>query len=323
MIAVLTDPAVGGTFVTWSLHYLAGHQEHFVAKTQSWQAVPDFPLTDKNSHNFTANHPLTAQEFDTVFNQLINQATDQFHSIYLHNFIHTSQSLDENLVSKIKKIQQHNNKIVMISGPKHMSLYHAAYQSRSGSATLWQDTSRTSVDNDEIFQDFLQHFFADSLETWKNLQLHNIWDQREFIALNFDFDQAQTIAPNLDPACQHYSINTLELWNTFDHGIKKLFEYLELDISVSRWTNWTHVYQQWRCMHFQRMQFAWYFDAIVDGIITGQALNLSRFDLDLVQEAAIQNRLIRKHNLNLKTWQLERFSNTQQLHNLLETNIHN
>ena len=51
-------------------------------------------------------------------------------------------------------------------------------------------------------------------------------------------------------------------------------------------------------------------------------MDLTRFDLDVIQEAFIQRELIYKHNLNLKTFQLEKFINTQQLHNLLEPNIH-
>ena len=41
-----------------------------------------------------------------------------------------------------------------------------------------------------------------------------------------------------------------------------------------------------------------------------------------LEQAFTQHKLICKHNLNLKTQQLETFTNTQQLHNLLEPNIH-
>ena len=70
------------------------------------------------------------------------------------------------------------------------------------------------------------------------------------------------------------------------------------------------------------MLFVAYFDKIINYIIEGYELNLDKFNLDLVQEAAIQHELIYKHNLNLKTWQLTKFTNTRQLHNLLEPNIH-
>ena len=45
--------------------------------------------------------------------------------------------------------------------------------------------------------------------------------------------------------------------------------------------------------------------------------------MDLWQEAIVQHILIYKYNLNLKNWQLKKFpDNTQDLHKLLETNIH-
>ena len=66
----------------------------------------------------------------------------------------------------------------------------------------------------------------------------------------------------------------------------------------------------------------WYVDEIVDDILYNRPRNLIDFDLDLLQEAIIQQKLIKTYNLNLKNWQLECFTNTQQLHSLLEPNIH-
>ena len=51
-------------------------------------------------------------------------------------------------------------------------------------------------------------------------------------------------------------------------------------------------------------------------------MDLEKFNLDLMQEAAIQRELIYNYSLNLKTWQLEKFTNTKQLHGLLEPNLH-
>jgi hypothetical protein len=51
-------------------------------------------------------------------------------------------------------------------------------------------------------------------------------------------------------------------------------------------------------------------------------MDLTRFNLDLMQEACIQHHLIYNYNLNFKTWQLEKFSDTKQLHSLLELNTH-
>jgi hypothetical protein len=70
------------------------------------------------------------------------------------------------------------------------------------------------------------------------------------------------------------------------------------------------------------VRFVWYFEIILDNIIKGVNFDLQRFHLDISQEAAIQQALICRHNLNLKTWELIKFENTRQLHMLLEANIH-
>ena len=45
--------------------------------------------------------------------------------------------------------------------------------------------------------------------------------------------------------------------------------------------------------------------------------------MNFYKEVMIQQALIRRHSLNLKTWQLETFpANTQELYKLLEPSLH-
>jgi hypothetical protein len=85
---------------------------------------------------------------------------------------------------------------------------------------------------------------------------------------------------------------------------------------------WIKIYADWKKFHYQRLMFCWYFDQIVNYIINGYYMDLSRFNLDIMQEACIQHHLIYQHDLNLKTFNLKKFYNTQQLHQLLEKNPH-
>jgi hypothetical protein len=114
----------------------------------------------------------------------------------------------------------------------------------------------------------------------------------------------------------------MELWNTFDLTVDRLFEYLDVKINLENFKRWIDVYNQWKKLHKDRLFFSWYFDIIIQYIIDGYNFDLRRFNLDLYQEAAIQHALIYKHGLNLKTWQLEKFTSTQQLHALLEPSTH-
>jgi hypothetical protein len=89
-----------------------------------------------------------------------------------------------------------------------------------------------------------------------------------------------------------------------------------------RYQKWLPIYNIWKRNHTTGLRFSWYFESIINNILQGIDFDLVRFDLDIQQEAAIQHVLIYKHNLNLKTWQLTKFTNTKQLHQLLEPNTH-
>jgi hypothetical protein len=68
------------------------------------------------------------------------------------------------------------------------------------------------------------------------------------------------------------------------------------------------------------LQFEYNYKHIVESIVNNWSYPI---DLTFDQEIVIQHCLIYHYGLNLKTWQLEKFpNNTQDLHKLLEPNIH-
>ena len=85
LIAILTDPGKGGTFLTWSLHYLAGHTHYFNAELNSWLDLPENPLTNRNAHNFKANQIGTYSHVISTLTNLSNCKAFDFHTVYLHN----------------------------------------------------------------------------------------------------------------------------------------------------------------------------------------------------------------------------------------------
>jgi hypothetical protein len=112
------------------------------------------------------------------------------------------------------------------------------------------------------------------------------------------------------------------LFNRFEFTAKNLFNFLNLTIDDRRWDDWVKVYQNWKIIHSDQLQFMLYFDQIVQAIVNNYYIDLTRFNLDIVQEAALQRELLYKHNLTLKIVGLKKFIDTQQLHNLLEENIY-
>ena len=320
IFTILTDSGVGGTFITWSLHYLAGHTEYFNHKTNSWCELISTPLTNINAHNFKPNQPTSYNEFNDCLVKLINCKSNNFHTMYFHNFREAEVNIFTDTQAAVDKVIPVATKLIVLTNQPKNSLYHKSLRSRILTYKL-NNLTEINLSNEEQLDDYINHFFKESFIKWKELQLTNTWDKREFIALNFR-KNAISIAPCIDLSVDHFDIDCLELFNTADAMISSLFDYLEIKLDTDRFFKWNQIYQSWRELHYNRLNFVWHFDKIIEYILKGYYLDLGRFDLDIVQEAFIQHELIYKHNLGLKTWQLEKFQNTQQLHALLEPNTH-
>ena len=314
MYAIITDQSVGGTFLTWSLHYLSGHKEYYCVRENQWLDLTSTPLTDTNAHNFLPNQPTSIPQFNTVLSKLDSVRTDKFHTIYFHNF--REDQADYKQI--YQQVEQYAKKTIYLTLDNIHALYQCKYQGRV--LTHKRNLNELHKNFDEQHEEFVHTFFNDSYKKWAELGLLNsVWDKREFIALNFrPFSNIKIEVPKFDT----YTIEAVDLFTNFDLLIESLFEYLGLIIDQSRLEKWLIVYKQWKSLHYDRLRFMWYFEPIVDNILSGKAMSLERFNLDIVREGAIQHALIYRHNLNLKTWQLEKFIDTQQLHNLLEPNIH-
>ena len=267
------------------------------------------PLTAHNAHDFIPNQPnrlhnCSLYQFNEIKNLLLNTNTGTFHTFYFHPF---NSDLDK---QALNNINESATKRILVSGVDY-PFYHCTYQPR-GSYKVDVGGNIVHVSNpDVIFGIFVAQHFNDSKKSW-GVDLKTLWDRREFMAINF---KPIEIVPKFnDPGC--YTIDALDLWTNLD--IKKLFDYLEIKIDDTRVEQWKVIYQQWTNLHASRIKFFQNFDRIITGILENQDIDLLEFNLDIRQESVIQRTLIEKHNLNLKIWQLERFTNTSQLHSLLE-----
>jgi hypothetical protein len=315
MIAILTDPGIGGTFLTWSVYYLSGKTEYFSVRQNTVLAVPDSPLTHNNAHNFKVNQLGFTDKIDHLISSLVDQHPDE--CIYMH------QSRTFDTQETIDQLCNNTKRIVAVTVAKEQILYFCRYNSRSDKSLAWT-SNKMLYDNDDIFNDKLDHFFNKSKEKWHKENLTEVWDTREFIALNFNpFDVPDIgISHYINPQTSAFQLTAMDLWTNFDYSVKELFDYLDLHMYEDRYQKWLPIYNKWKQNHTSGIRFSWYFESIISNILKGIDFDLTRFELDIQQEAAIQHELIYKHNLNLKTWQLTKFTNTKQLHQLLEPNIH-
>jgi hypothetical protein len=158
------------------------------------------------------------------------------------------------------------------------------------------------------------------LDSWGKELVHS-WEKREFIAVTSNPFEAFGKACTISKPTYYYPLNGIDLWLNFDTTVHYLFDFLDTPIDSTKLLHWNSVYTDWKKFHHYRILFMLYFDEIIDSILANRGMDLTRFQLDLGQEAAIQHTLLHKHNLNLKSWQLEKFTDTRHLHSLLEPNI--
>jgi len=337
IIGIVTDVTAGGTFLTWTLHYLAGHDSYFHAIKGSWCKLTSSPLTKINAHNFNCNQPNGIHNFNIILNELLNTGTDTFHSVYFHQFNNNKDyNVDLNHLIKINddlnqkdtklaidKLQENSDKVILLRIKLDDALYYCKYEDRNLGYKLHNEHEKYD-NHDDKHQDFLEFYFKESLEKWVKLGLtNNIWDRREFLALNIrPYESHISIMPNFDLSKKHYLIDGLDLATNLNYFITDLFDFLDLSIDSSRLDSWSKTYNNWKKKVACRVLFVRYFDDIIKYIISGYYMDLNRFNLDIVQEAAIQHILLYKHSLSIKTWQLEKFNNTKQINALLEPNTY-
>lgn len=308
--AILTDTAVGGTFLSWSWHWLKGDTQYFYVEENHSVDLVTTPLNYKNSHKFLPNQPISIDTFYKIFNNQHRQ------HIYFHNFrdLKTDQAIEQ--------IKNSDCKTVLVTKSQEYVLYPCSIVVRSNAVPSFVNPGTNLINHKEILLDQLEYFFSKDLDAWRQQNLNNVWDLREFMALNQRPFDNNTIRNCHKFDFEVFDLPAVDIWKNLDTKINDWFDYCETNIDNSRLDSWKEIYKQWKTVHLDRMQFCEQFDYIVNGIIENQNIDLEKFNLDIVREAAIQHALIYRHNLNLKTWQLEKFKNTQQLHNLLEPNIH-
>ena len=339
-IVCVTSPAsVGCTFLDWSIHFLSGKDKFYSTKTSDWIPLSTDPILKINAHGHKKNHPSGYDVAWKCVNQLTTVSSTELLSFYpclLHADLAGKElNIFNNLdATKQKQIQQYQQddytkminsfiksgiKVVYVSINQHNALYTT--QCRSWDRLYFSDLVPASLSGAMDHMDRL--FFNDSINSWEHLGLTNIWDRRERAALCTRPFNSSILMEDLkiNQCAQYCHVNTESLWYNGKHTIKKIMKFLNIGINEIAWTHWVDVYHKWQQMQLDILEFSINFEHIMHAILNNWYYEME--NLTFEQEVIIQHCLIYRHGLNLKTWQLEKFpSNTQDLHKLLEPNIH-
>lgn len=335
IFCVSSIQSLGCTFLDWSLHFLSGQDRFYSTKSQSWIDLNQNPLLEFNSHGHQKNHPSGYANSSKCIELLKQLDHNNLYSLYPVQ-LHTDIALKElgytvehlatpDGYNKVKSFQRQDYlktlhecadqdiKIIFVAMAPEVSLYRIKIRQLDRFWTKNQVPKST----DDLVEELQKIFFSDSINTWQNLGLTNIWDVRERIALDsrpFEF------VPDPVLPMPHLRIDCRDWWLQGPKVINKALTYLGLQANEDRYQQWLPIYYRWQTIQASAVEFCYYLDHIVDAVV-----NNIYFEIDLTfeQETIVQHCLIYKHNLNLKTWELNKFpNNTQDLHKLLEPNIH-
>ena len=315
IINILSSESYGGTFLDWSLHYLAGHEYVHSGGNAAFvsdgivrhRELTSSPLTtNNNAHGYMKNHPIGYKETKELLRILGQINTSEFHTTYtmpcrINEGDYTiSPDVDYEL---LLKLLSGCGKTLWVSMPPD-SIYQLYTRDRRSS-------SRPLIPSDSD---------SDYDYTLNKGEITNIWDKREILALSrLPFHSLWN--PPSSPS--YISLPAIDLMTRFDEIVDSMFDELDIVIDERRRDKWMEVYHEWKKLHHKGIQWIYNFKGIMEFIINGDSMDISQYELDFSMEVVIQHVLIYKYGLNLKTWGLTKFpNNTKDIHVLLEPNIH-
>jgi len=329
----------GCTFVDWSVLYLSGQDQFYSFKTGGYRPLVSNPVTAINAHGHEKNHAPGFEKNQTEIQKFLHTQSGLL-TLYPRflssvdaaknfNVDIDSPEFASNIDTKFKDflyqdlkklwfyLHEVNAKIIWVENDPNLMVAHLNRRSTDNSI---KDTGPASAE--ELDQEFQDLFYASSKKTWAELNLTNVWDERERRALDLRVKSSNANPENTMPfELPHLQFTNTELWTQGESVIQRVMKFCELEIQQDRWQSWLSVHKQWQSRLSQEASFCFRLPTILKSIVNGWYYDMG--ELTFMQEVAIQHFLIYKHNLNLKTWELSKFPrNAQDLHKLLEPNIH-
>jgi hypothetical protein len=342
IVCCTSHGSVGCSFLDWSINYLSGATTFLSYEQGKKINLVDNPLTSTNAHRHKKNHPsgyvetkqyieylksLCCNHNDIIFiypqalrgaNVLKKLALD-IQNITPENLIQINQHIAEDFESMMQYLDHQGADIIFLSVDSDIPLYFMTPRSFMN-VKQFEDCENFIKSPSELTDHHNKIFFKNSVHKWNELGLTNIWDQRERMAIDHrPFNKIGAHMPQ-QLSVTNLKINCTEFWYNGDTVIKKIMNWLNLDIDQLRFSQWKLIFNTWQKIQLDALEFQLRYKDIVDAVVSGKSMHIN---LTFEQEIVIQHCLIYQHNLNLKTWNLTKFpDNTLKLHKLLEANIH-
>jgi hypothetical protein len=338
IVCVTSKLSLGCSFFDWSINFLSG-KDNFLKLNPTPHLAPLCldPVNSVNSHGHEKNHPAGITEVKSNLEYFLSQP-DNLYTMYPRmlsldvvcqqlkiDYIHLANPEYYKKIHNYQEQDYHAMLDYCANQSVKLIYVHNNYQARG---YFWNiRTLERQILKPEPYEninhavsDFQEIFFTDSITRWGQLGLSNQWDIRERMALDLrPFDPLSFKDVGIKQ--EHLWVDCQDLWHDTASVLDTAMDYISVAIDQKRWQSWLLIANKWQTLQKNNLKFHYTLDHIVNSIVHNWYYPLP--ELTLTQEAIIQHCLIYKHNLNLKSWQLDRFpSNTQDLYKLLEPNIH-
>jgi len=306
--------SVGATFLNWSFHWLAGHDENW-NYYKGMTVIPNNPNTGVNAHLFAKNH---------------HSGNDQWHQ-YLAEYralghaqtvtFYGGANEDVDFATAFNTISSEIPVVLLVESTQDPWYFCKIRQLEPAGSNQSLTSQEHNFYQWQHLNNILEVYFKNNLD----LIDKNIWDIRELLALNFKHivNYPSSYRDLLDLSKPHVYVDVKELWFDGESCMQRVMSQLGQSVQQDRLPQWRVAYKDWQQSQFDIIKFGWYLPHIVKSIVKGHNFDLSHIRMDLTCEAVVQGILIHDNNLNLKCYGLEKFpSNTLDLHQLLEQNTH-
>lgn len=317
IVGILGSSGCGGTFLDWTIHYLAGRTQHwtmrcdlnrrdpnpaFLASSNVWadfarnNPVPDNPLQEKTAHAHAKTHP-TQYTLPRVLEAFAQHNPDSLQTFYYFD------NLDAN-----QPITVHNQIIEQYPAVKFIPY---TYTDHSVDIVFCMQLEKLPA---------MAAMYAQGLQD--RMPDLEPWTLREILSLSYPgIIAGQTIAEEIHQHTNSYSLLFDDFFYCLPDRVTQIFDFLNLDIDPARYASWLTIYQQYQKNN--NTKFFKDLDMIVQAIVENRNVDLTCYDMTFAKEVVLANKLLYNYNYTLQADGKAHIGfNTQDWHGVLEPNVY-
>ena len=306
IIGILAPGGGGGTFLDWTLHWLADDQSYFyiprgiganILGHGQLASVVDDPLTGTTAHKHNKTHPN-----DVTVHQGVSMMQKK-HAPGIKTFYYVDTMMPDRTRPNHHELVSRYPDIFFLELSFNPDMAHMIFCNQMEKIptvqTRWLETAKSRLQPGASISEI-----REILSLYYPLCVMN--------QLNLG---STSIAPN------HYILPYDQMLNDLPNLLPEIFGFLQIDIKHQRLANWLLIYERWRNTATNR--FFNDLTEIVQNIVQNRYQSLGQYNMTVGKEIVLANRLLFVHNLSLKLSNLETMPlDTNGWHRLLETNVY-